>query len=279
LICFAKSIQTIDLSKFFAKGVIGINIYDPENEFWIYSSGGKVRNFSESFKKHVLLNDTVTLNPEKTPSLHFVYSLVFDDAGESPKNTALLEELLSSTDHLVQNAGSEIHSPFSAGDLDWNLLASRFQNIAPAPRRAWCGAGVIFPVGYLKLLGGFDESFFLYYEDTEFSVRGLKKGIMPVLFPSLRIFHEHSMITNKFPRLRSQAIWRSRQMFITRTSGWRYSFLFCIGIFLKYIRMLLLRKTTLRHFLISLMPEVCYSILGSLEGLIKRPTYRNLRIP
>ena len=279
LICFNQEIQSINLNKFFDVGVNGMTLSDPDESFSVFSSEGKFRNYVEPWKKLIISTDTVVLNPEKTIPSEIVFRLIIENH-ESPKNLiARIDDLLGPIDYLVQNAGSEIHSLFSAGDLNWNHLASCVEKQGNGPRRAWCGAGVVLPAGYIKLVGGFDESFFLYYEDTELSIRGLRIGIMPVLYPSIRVYHQHSLITGRMPKVRARAIWRSRQIFVTRSFGWGFSVFYCLGITLKYFLLLILKRTTFHHFTRNLLPEVYFSVLGSLESLIKRPTFRNLRLP
>jgi hypothetical protein len=278
LICFNQKIQTIDIAKFFGVGVIGISLFDPDENFIVYSNEGQVRNYGKPWKKLILSTDTVVINPENATPLEIVFHLIEENCGSTPNVIARIDDLLGPIDYLVQNAGSEIYSPFSAGDLNWNYLASFVEKQGCVPRRAWCGAGVILPTGYLKITGGFDESFFLYYEDTELSIRGLRNGILPVLNPALRVYHQHSMITGRMPEMRAETIWRSRQIFVTRSFGWHFSLFYCLGIMLKYVLMLVSRRTTFRHFIRNLLPEIYFSVLGSFQSLIRRPTSRNLKL-
>jgi GT2 family glycosyltransferase len=279
LICFKQKIQTVDFSKFFSVGVVGMNLHDPDESFSIYSKEGQIRNYSKPWKKLIISTDTVVVNPEKDTPLEIVFHLIEENHGSALNVIARIDDLLGPIDYLVQNAGSEIYSPFSAGDLNWNYLASFVEKQGCGPRRAWCGAGVILPTGYIKMVGGFDESFFLYYEDTELSMRGLRNGIMPVFNPALRVYHQHSMITGRVPKVRAKAIWRSRQIFVTRSFGWRFSLFYCFGTMLKYVLMLVSGRTTFRHFIRNLLPEIYFSALGSFVSLIRRPTFRNLKLP
>lgn len=279
LICFNQKIQTVDFSKFFSVGVVGMNLHDPDENFSIYSKEGQIRDYGKPWKKLITSTDTVVINPEKAAPLEVVFHLIEENHGFTPNVVVRMDDLLGAIDYLVQNAGSEIYSPFSAGDLNWNYLASFVEKQGCGPRRAWCGAGVILPTGYIKMAGGFDESFFLYYEDTELSMRGLRNGIMPVFYPALRVYHQHSMITGRMPKVRAKAIWRSRQIFVTRSFGWHFSLFYSFGTMLKYVLMLVSGRTTFRHFIRNLLPEIYFSVLGSFESVIRSPTFRNLKLP
>jgi GT2 family glycosyltransferase len=175
------------------------------------------------------------------------------------------------SDQIVQNAGSEVRSPFSAGDLGTGSLTSITSLNSPGFRSVWCGAAVILPRKYFNDLGGFDETFFLYYEDTEFSIRAWNQDLYPFLIPKLKVLHEHSGITGENEIERGRTINRSRILFSVRTSGSRYAILFIIFTLLRTFKLLVFRKTTLRHFLFKLMPDWHHMILGFMDGILKKP--------
>jgi GT2 family glycosyltransferase len=57
---------------------------------------------------------------------------------------------------------------------------------------AWCGGAVLLRPSYLKQVGLFDESFFLYYEDTDLSWRGRAQGWRYRFVPESRVRHVHA---------------------------------------------------------------------------------------
>lgn len=59
----------------------------------------------------------------------------------------------------------------------------------------WCGAAVLLRRAYLDDVGAFEESFFLYYEDTDLSVRGRGRGWRHVTEPRSIVRHVHSAST------------------------------------------------------------------------------------
>jgi hypothetical protein len=59
----------------------------------------------------------------------------------------------------------------------------------------WCGAAVLLRASHLFDVGLFEESFFLYYEDTDLAVRGRGRGWRFVVEPTSVVRHIHSAST------------------------------------------------------------------------------------
>jgi len=137
------------------------------------------------------------------------------------------------------------------------------------PRRAWCGAGVLLPKIYLSEIGNFNESFFLYYEDTELSFRALRQYLSPILMTELIAWHKHSAITGSDISKRSKAIWRSRSIYVGLTSGLSNSIVLSLGILLRLLVALLRKRTTVSHVLSHLYPEFRESVGGTLTVTFK----------
>jgi hypothetical protein len=125
---------------------------------------------------------------------------------------------------------------------------------------------VLLPKTYIQKSGTFDESFFLYYEDTELSFRGEKCGILPILKTELKVFHQHSASTNLDPVLRTSTIQKSRINYLSKTRSRRFaiSFLFFQSVQFSYL--LLSKRTTLRHFVSFLIPEFLNGVRGLLTS-------------
>jgi GT2 family glycosyltransferase len=82
---------------------------------------------------------------------------------------------------------------------------SEFKEIA----LACCGAAV-FNRGLLQELGGFDEDFFLYYEDVDLSLRARHLGIKIYLIPQAKVLHKGSATVGKKNSQRLYYIERNR---------------------------------------------------------------------
>src|SRR5690606_11114794 len=48
--------------------------------------------------------------------------------------------------------------------------------VAPVPIELFTGGAVLFTTGFLADTGGFDERYFLYYEDVDLARRGAARG-------------------------------------------------------------------------------------------------------
>jgi len=60
------------------------------------------------------------------------------------------------------------------------------------------GTALLVSKEVLKDIGLMDESFFLYYEDTEWALRASKKGYQHFIVPTSIIYHKESVSTGKF---------------------------------------------------------------------------------
>ena len=166
----------------------------------------------------------------------------------------------------VQNASSFYHWPDLAGDIGFGLLNTNQYSRQSQNAASWCGAGVVLPRSFLQITGGFDERFFLYYEDTELAVRGANLGLAPVFIPELIVYHEHSSSTGKNQRKRAKAIWTSRALFSTIIAGKSTTL---ITIFSRFIGQLIRIKIikwlpALQRYLLS---ELFFSLKGFLVGI------------
>ena len=80
----------------------------------------------------------------------------------------------------------------------------------------WCGAAVLLRASHLEDIGLFEESFFLYYEDTDLAVRGRGRGWRFVVEPSSVVRHIHSASTVEGSAIAAHFIERNRLMLVVR---------------------------------------------------------------
>jgi GT2 family glycosyltransferase len=85
----------------------------------------------------------------------------------------------------------------------------------------WCGAAVLLRAAYLRSVGLFDETFFLYYEDTDLSWRGRTAGWRYVSVPTSVVRHAHAQSTGTASPLFDYLNQRNRLMMVTRNGTWR----------------------------------------------------------
>jgi GT2 family glycosyltransferase len=169
----------------------------------------------------------------------------------------------------IQNAGSYFYWPDIAGDIGFNLLRTQQFTRQSSNGAAWCGAAVILSRTYLEITKGFDERFFLYYEDTELSIRGTNLGFPPVFVPDLVVYHDHSSSTGKNQKRRSQAIWRSRALFSSLITGRRTTLILIVSRFLIGLTRTPLTKLP-SSLAMHLLPEVVLGLRGVFRSLKKK---------
>lgn len=169
----------------------------------------------------------------------------------------------------IQNAGSYFYWPDIAGDIGFNQLRTQQFTRQSSNGAAWCGAAVVLSRTYLEITKGFDERFFLYYEDTELSIRGSNLGFPPVFVPDLVVYHNHSFSTGKNQKKRSQAIWRSRALFSSLVTGRGTTLTLIVSRFLIGLTRTPLTKlpsSLAKH----LLPEVVLGLRGVFRSLKKK---------
>jgi GT2 family glycosyltransferase len=169
----------------------------------------------------------------------------------------------------IQNAGSYYYWPDIAGDIGFGSLRTQKYTKQSSNVAAWCGAAVVLSRTYLEITKGFDERFFLYYEDTELSIRGSNLGYPPFFTPDLVVYHNHSFSTGKNQKKRSQAIWRSRALFSSLVVGRGTTLTLIVSRFL--IGLTRTPVTKLPSSLAKhLLPEVTLGLRGVIRSLWRK---------
>jgi GT2 family glycosyltransferase len=92
---------------------------------------------------------------------------------------------------IVNSAGGALYAGWSGGDRGF-LEPDLGQYDDACEVFAWCGGAVLLRVDYLREVGVFDPSYFLYYEDFDLSWRGRSAGWTYRYEPTSRVFHEHA---------------------------------------------------------------------------------------
>jgi len=74
-----------------------------------------------------------------------------------------------------------------------------------------------------KKLGGLDEKFFMYGEDTDFSLRAWRAGYRPVICPDAKVVHEVGQ-SSSTPLHKALLLYRGKASYVrSRWEGWRRS--------------------------------------------------------
>jgi GT2 family glycosyltransferase len=105
------------------------------------------------------------------------------------------------------------------------------------------GCAMLLSARMLYAIGGFDERFFMYYEDVDLCLRARAAGYTVALAPDAHVWHLGSRSTSDKPALKLFYEARSRQLFYAKHLGgrerWRYyssEFRYIISLTLQRLR-------------------------------------------
>ncbi|MGZ4715160.1 MAG: glycosyltransferase [Acidimicrobiales bacterium] len=121
---------------------------------------------------------------------------------------------------VVNNAGGVVFDDGYGADRGY-LEVDRGQYDEPAEVFAWCGGGVMLRPSYLVQVGLFEESFFLYYEDTDLSWRGRAQGWRYRYEPAAIARHVHSASSGVGSVVFMHHTERNRLLMLVRNAPWR----------------------------------------------------------
>jgi GT2 family glycosyltransferase len=126
-----------------------------------------------------------------------------------------------------------------------------------------CGAAMMFRAGVVTAIGGLDENYFLYYEETDFCRRALQAGFTTWYVPESRVMHIAGQSTNVTGRstegsARLPTYWfESRRRYFGVSFGMRKAMLIdavaIVSMSVGLIKQTLMRKRPVPFFLRDLM--------------------------
>lgn len=95
---------------------------------------------------------------------------------------------------IVNSAGVGLYTGWVGGDIGF-LEPDIGQYDERTEVFGWCGGAVLLRADYLRDVGLFDPTMFVYYEDFDLSCRGRIRGWRHVYEPSSTVLHEHGWST------------------------------------------------------------------------------------
>lgn len=95
------------------------------------------------------------------------------------------------TVHIINSAGGALYTGWLGGDKGF-MEPDLGQYDEAQEVFSWCGGAVVMSTAYLREVGVFDPSYFLYYEDFDLSWRGRSAGWTYRYEPASVVFHEHA---------------------------------------------------------------------------------------
>lgn len=178
------------------------------------STDGSLELVKQQFPKaHVILNQA-NLGFAKGNNLGIRFALEkFAEFVLVLNNDAYLEP--NTLETLVSYAGKNqavgILSPliftadkkiwFAGGKIDWLKMRTLHDNSralkVPYTSDYLCGCSLFISQKVFQKIGLFDEKFFLYYEDADFSIRARKVGFKIEIVPQAQIIHDEQSESNK----------------------------------------------------------------------------------
>jgi GT2 family glycosyltransferase len=92
---------------------------------------------------------------------------------------------------VINNAGGGLFPGWTGGDIGFRELDLGDRDV-PAEPFSFCGGAVAFRSAFLREVGLFDPTFFLYYEDLDLAWRGRFHGWTYRYVPGSVVYHEHA---------------------------------------------------------------------------------------
>jgi GT2 family glycosyltransferase len=175
-----------------------------------YGAGNNV-GFARSQSTYVAV-----LNPDARPERGWLRALVraLDDNPQAGLATSKV--LLKSEPSRVNACGNIVHLSGISFCRGLNVDQHRFVRGESVP--AVSGAAFIARRDALEDIGGFDERFFMYLEDTELSLRARLAGYDVVLAPRSRVVHDYQLT---IPASKFYYLERNRLLMLANIFRWR----------------------------------------------------------
>jgi len=148
------------------------------------------------------------LNSDATPAPDWIAQLTA--APRDDRTWSLGSVLVNARNGLIESAGDQYHRDGYA----YKLLRERpVEDLPAAPYRVFAapGAAPVFRRDVFDALGGYEERFFLYYEDVDLAFRAVLAGYHALLVPSARVVHQLGATTRSLARGR---------FYVSRNSVW-----------------------------------------------------------
>ena len=139
------------------------------------------------------------LNSDATPAPDWLAQLMA--APRDARVWALGSVLVSAATGRIESAGDQ----YSPAGYAYKLLRDRplaDLPAAPYPVFAAPGAAPVFCREVFDLLGGYEERFFLYYEDVDLAFRAVLAGYHALLVPQAQVVHRLGATTKSLARAR-----------------------------------------------------------------------------
>lgn len=134
------------------------------------------------------------------------------------------------------------------------------------------GCAMMLRLSAAREIGFFDEIFFMYSEDVDYSLRAAKLGWQIGFAPQVTVLHDDSLTTRKTPHLRDYYMARSRWIFFRRYAAGAYERGEARGRALNLLRFCLRESlyifgVTRRRLFAGDLRGICWYYKGIWEGM------------
>ena len=156
------------------------------------------------------------LNPDTVVMPGWLDALIAALDGNPAAGLATSKILLHNTLDRINTCGNDVH--ISGLTLCRGMGASWHEFIHVQQVSAVSGAAFVIRRELFELLGGFDESFFLYMEDTDLSWRARLAGWYILYIPQSLVFHDYKLCFGPYKIFYQE---RNRYYMLLKCLQWR----------------------------------------------------------
>ena len=177
-------------------------------------------------KAHTFLFKTITWNNETDAIIANGKEYKADDNGVI-KIELSQEDVNRLKVTLIQNAGSGFDDVYNGYDIGF-CKPDGEEYSKPYELTNGCGASIIMRKKDFDACGGFDEQFFMYYEDTDLSFR-MKAGGGKIMYcPDSIVRHIHTGSSTEWSPFFTYHVYRNKLLFLYKNFNKKLFFMYFI---------------------------------------------------
>jgi GT2 family glycosyltransferase len=170
----------------------------------------------------------------------------------------LPEPMIKNAEWVINNAGSEMDDDGNSVDIGiYEFDLGQYNNGRKI--NAFCGCSFLMDREIFLKMHGFDEDFFMYYEDTDLSWRLNKEGYSIYYEPKAIVRHIHAGTSKEGSRLFNYFVRRNSVIIKIKNLKLRKSILLSAAIGLRFFKKLILnREYGSELSIIYMLPKIFY---------------------
>jgi GT2 family glycosyltransferase len=166
--------------------------------------------------KHASGDYIAVLNPDTRVEPDWLKELVIALQADLKSGLATPKILMMDDPARVNTCGNEITLTGLTFCRGLNQPAEKYNQLEIVS--AVSGAAFVIKRSVLEQIGGFDETFFMYYEDTDLSLRAMLAGYTCLYVPTSVVYHQYSF---RFTPGKCFLQERNRYLSLLKTLRWR----------------------------------------------------------